>query len=106
MDIKILSSTPTSEQAVPVRETIGTRTLSNNPCNVTLTVQLEGNNPIQVTLHNENEVRNVIARFVPTEIIDSASTEVRKHLNNDLNELFSFMLTEAKAQGLSLPQGI
>ena len=89
------------------RVAVGTTpTLTNLPCNVKITVQMENFEPIEVIAENENEARNILARFVPKQIIAQNSALVMAHLTDDLNPLFTAMLTEAKRQGLSLPTGL
>lgn len=80
--------------------------LTNYPCNVKLTVQMDGFPPINVELENENEVRNVIGRFAPTSLIKANAEQVLEHITDDTNPLFQAMLVTAKALNLSLPQGI
>lgn len=107
MKLRTLSNTPTRTEA-PSREAVGvgTPSLSNHPCNVKLTVQMEGFPAHEITLENENEVRNVIARFIPPTILTTSPAEVLPHLTDDLDDLFNLMVTTGKSMNLSLPAGI
>lgn len=109
MKFRSVPTTPTTRTAVGGSDTpvapVETA-LRNMPCNVKITVQMEGYPAIEVTLEDENEVRNVMARFAPKAIITENPAEVLKHLTDDTNPLFNAMLTTGKAMGLDLPVGL
>lgn len=100
MKISQGTSTPQRE---PIVTPVGLR---NNTCNVKLTVQMEGFPPIEVTLENENEVRNVIARFTPVDLIKTATNVVLENITDDTNPLFQAMIATGKSMELDLPAGL
>jgi hypothetical protein len=85
------------------RTAITPRVLSNNPCEVIITMQVNGGNVEQFTLRNEKSARNLLARMVPVDVIVNNTKELISHIDDDTAPMFDFFREEAITQGLDLP---
>lgn len=97
-----INNTPTnSTPRTPIK-----RELTNHTCSVILTVKVEDGETAEFRIGNEADARNLLARLVPTSVLDSSTQQVLEHITDESQPLFDFLLAEGKAKGLDLPEGI
>ena len=96
-----VNNTPTTPARTSVEPT-----LSNYPVDAVVTFAVNGETPLIYNFEDENDVRNFLARLVPTSIIEANPEEVLTHLNDTTNGMFDDLLKLAKQEGLALPTGI
>jgi hypothetical protein len=103
--MKVERINPTIVPAIVPRVTEAP-SLTNRPCNVEIVITVKGYDPIKVTLENEEEARNVIARFAPSSLMEAHPRQVLDHFDDSTNPIFELLVATAKLEGLSIPEGI
>jgi len=82
------------------------KALTNHPCSVKITLQVEDGVVASFEITNEADARNLLARLVPTATIKGNPNLVMEHVTDESQPLYDFLLGEGKDRDLSLPEGV